>query len=109
VAAFNLADELDSINFHSTREAVKDLEQKVFRPADDMRRMIRDLLHNLDAAGRAADGGEARRMYPLLDLARKCSVEPGSFRNFLDGLIPLIGLLAEWGDRGPIPITDEEK
>ena len=106
VLAFNLADTMDTLNFHSNREAVRDLNRRAGPMADEMMQKIRSLVYNLDnekPGDFAEDIEEARDMYSLLDLTRKCSVESENFKNFVDSLIPLIEKLDEWGRLGAPP------
>ena len=103
VLSFNLLDELDMLNFHSGREAVRDLEDKVFGMADEMRKLIRDLLHSLQQMNRLNDMEEAVEMASMLEIMRHCSVEPASYKHFVSTLIPLIKMLTTWSERGPVP------
>ncbi|HOO55957.1 MAG TPA: hypothetical protein PLN69_03985 [bacterium] len=104
VLSFNLADELDTLNFHSSREAVKDLQIKAFRIADSLKHKINDLLHNLSNQGYEEEIEEALEMNSLLEVLMRCSIEPESFGNFVKSLIPLIALLNKWGENGPVGI-----
>ena len=103
VLAFNMLDELEMLNFHSGREAVRDLEDKLFGMADEMRKLIRDLFHTLQQLGRLGDMEEAVEMDSMLEITKHCSIEPASYKHFVDTLIPLIKLLTAWSERGPIP------
>lgn len=101
--SFNLADKLDTLNYHSGREAVRDLRDGAYSMTDRMMELIRDLGHNLVASGENETADGLLEMYSLLDGVRKCSLEPESYRIFLSGLKRLLELLDEWGDRGPVP------
>jgi len=106
VLAFNLAARLETLNFHSSREAVEDLDRRALPLVNQMQKKIRSLVHNLEAYdSREAAGAieDARDMYSLLDLVRKCSVESESYHNLIKGLIPLMEKLDEWGRLGPLP------
>lgn len=102
VEAFNLADRLDTLNYHSRTEAVRDLSRGVYHSVDEIMKLIRDLGHNLTAAGREEDRESLRDMYALLDTVRKCSLEPESYRLFLDSLPALLEALNKWGESGPL-------
>lgn len=102
VEAFNLADRLDTLNYHSRTEAVRDLSNGVYHKVDEMMKSIRDLGHNLVADGREEEREALRDMYALLDTVRKCSLEPESYRFFLDSLPALLEALGRWGEEGPL-------
>jgi uncharacterized protein YggE len=102
VLAFNLMDELETINFHSNREAVADLRRRAVGMADEMQVKIKDLLHNLQHTGRDEAVEEAKEMASLLDVVHNISTEQGNFKHFISILMPLIRMLSIWGDRGPL-------
>ncbi|MFA6451696.1 MAG: hypothetical protein WCX65_19650 [bacterium] len=102
VLSFNMLDELESLNVHSGQEAARDLNDRIFGMVDEMRKHIRDLLHNLRQINRTAEMDEVKEMDALLEVTRHCSVEPGSYRNFVSTLIPLIKLLTSWSENGPV-------
>jgi hypothetical protein len=103
VLAFNMLDELETLNYHSGREAVADLNEKVFGMADEMRKLIRDLVHGLHHEKRLSDMEEAVEMDSMLEVMMHCSIEPASYKHFLSILIPLIDLLTAWSEHGPVP------
>jgi hypothetical protein len=102
VLAFNMLDELDMLNFHSGREAVRDLSEKVFGMADEMLKLIKDLLHSLQQLNRLSEMEEAVEMASMLEVMRHCSFEPASYQHFVSILIPLIKMLTVWSERGPV-------
>ena len=103
VLAFNLADVLDTLNFHSGREAVRDLNRNAFGIVEEMREKIRSLLYNLHQSGREDELEDAGKMDALLEVVHNCGGQPENYRAFVDKLIPLLELLNRWGERGPAP------
>ncbi len=101
VLSSNMLDELDELNLHSSREAAADLHRRLDSITAAMQKMIKDIVHNMEHLGMDDLTDECREMYSMLDISRKCSVEPGSFRNFTNKLIPLIRMLENWSRRGP--------
>ncbi len=103
VLAFNMLDELESLNLHSPREAVSDLQDRIFGTAKEMSALNKSLIHNLSVLGRTGELEEAVEMDSLLDILRNCSVEPSSYKHFIDTMIPLINMLELWSNRGAVP------
>jgi hypothetical protein len=103
VLAFNMAEELDTLNFHSQREVAADMRRRgVFDSLDEMRDKIRRLERELRSSGRDAQAEEIVEMDALLEVMNKSGGEPEYFRQFVSELIPLIRMLDKWGERGPI-------
>ncbi len=103
VLAFNMAEELDTLNFHSQREAAADMRRRgVFDSLDEMRDKIRRLERELRSCGRDVQAEDVVEMDALLEVMHKCGGEPDNFRQFVSELIPLIRMLDKWGERGPI-------
>ena len=100
VLAFNLLDGIESLNLHSPREAVADLNARVTGMAEEMVKLNRSLIHNLSLLKRDKELDEAEEMDSLLDILRHCSIEPASYKHFISSLIPLIKLLTLWSERG---------
>ncbi len=102
VLAFNMLDELDHLNLHSGRETARDLSLKVFDMADEMRHLIKSLIHNMKHLGLDGEVEEAIEMDSMLEVVRHCSIEPESYRRFIATLMPLIKLLNKWSESGPV-------
>lgn len=112
----DLLDSLETLNYHSAGEAVRDLNAKAIRTAERMRTQVLALLKTLQLNGYLAPGrsdevavGELEDMNELLDNVRRVSSESKSYRHFLDSLMPLLKLLEKWSGEGirPVPIADE--
>ncbi len=106
VLSFNMLDELDHLNLHSGREAARDLNLKVFDMVDEMRKLIKSLVHNMKYLGLHGEIEEAMEMDSMLEVVRHCSIEPESYRRFIASLIPLIRLLETWSEIGPVRMEE---
>ena len=107
--AFNLADILDTVNFHSLSEAVGDLRRSVFRTSLDLQGLIRRVLKRQDQVAACFPEAdvtgivrELEAMDVLLDLLHKCTGEVKNYKDFVDALIPLIRKCETWGGQGPM-------
>jgi hypothetical protein len=107
--AFNLADTLDTLNYHSLDETVDDLRKNVFSMSREMGGHIRKILKNLEhVAGYFPDAGvteieaSLKNMDSLLEVVNKCTGEVKNYKTFVGSLIPLLKLCGEWGERGPL-------
>jgi hypothetical protein len=110
----NLLDDLDDLNYHSKSEALRDLQQGVFRKIERMRTDVTSLLHKLDANGFIKNGKcktktieDLQEIDALLDVMRKVNAEPKSYHHFLDVLAPLLQMLEKWTMEGLSPIKTE--
>lgn len=111
--AFNLADEIDTLNFHTMREAVSDMRLGVQRITAEMYEKVRAVIKrmemitehfpNLDADEITE---EFTRMEELLDIVRKCTGEPKNYRDFIQSMPELIELCGKWGERDPLGVED---
>ncbi|HOX29328.1 MAG TPA: hypothetical protein PLQ76_09270, partial [bacterium] len=98
-----LSDVFDTLNLHSSREAVSSLHRgEAIGMISGMQQKTRNLLHNLPKEGFEAEAAEARETEALLDAARRCSTESENYSHFVETLLPLLRRLSEWGDRGAV-------
>ena len=107
--AFNLSDALDTLNVHSLQEVVGDLRSTVFPVSERLQWEIRRSAKSLDDVARHFPEVDSRRleqdmgeMDGLLDLLHKCTGEVKNYKEFVEGLIPLIRKCEAWGDLGPL-------
>lgn len=107
--SFNLADSLDTLNYHSMGEAVEDLGNGVYQTGALMRKNIKLLSVNMDRISAlfpdadAPDlGEELSLMYSILDILRRCTGEAKNYRDFLDSLHELLELCDRWGETDPL-------
>lgn len=111
--AFNLADEIDTLNFHTMREAVSDMRRGVQRITAEMHEKVRSVVKRVETVSEhfpnlAADEvmDEFTRMEELLDIVRKCTGEPKNYRDFIQAMPELIELCDKWGAQNPLGVEE---
>ncbi|MEW5945474.1 MAG: hypothetical protein AB1742_04670 [bacterium] len=105
--AGELLDVLETLNFHSAREAAEDLHSDALPIVSKMLPRLRSVYLAASSHPETfsrhlspAKMNELTDMNELLDSIRHCSAEHKSFQNFLSNLVPLLDLLKKWAYQG---------
>lgn len=109
--SLELLEGLETLNYHSLGEAVRDMKHGVFRTAERMRQEALTLLRTLSSNGymtrpetdlKTID--ELQELGAMLDVLRRVSAEPKSYHHFIEELPPLLKVLEKWTLDGLQPV-----
>lgn len=107
--SFNLLDALDTLNVHSLGEVVRDLRRSIFPLSHGLQTEVRRFIKGSDRVraafpdvDTAALEQDLSAMDALLDMLHKCTGEVKNYKEFVDGLIPLIRKCESWSEQGPL-------
>ncbi|MFH1538816.1 MAG: hypothetical protein ABIH66_07640 [bacterium] len=106
VRAAELHDILNTLNFHSPREAADDLRHSAGDLIRDMKKRVR-FIHEALIGGMGiknvppAAEEELTAMNEYLDTLRSYSGDHAGYQRLLSILVPLLDLLKKWATAGP--------